>query len=46
MTEWLSAAGFERIRYTPLPVEPEANGPGLFVVAATRASTALTGDGQ
>lgn len=36
MTDWLSAAGFERVRYTPLPVEPQVNGPALFVVAAEK----------
>jgi ubiquinone/menaquinone biosynthesis C-methylase UbiE/DNA-binding transcriptional ArsR family regulator len=36
MTDWLSAAGFERVRYTSLPVEPDANGPSLFVASATR----------
>jgi ArsR family transcriptional regulator len=36
MTEWLSAAGFDRPRYVPLPVEPNANGPALFVASATR----------
>jgi len=36
MTEWLSAAGFERIRYTPLPVSSEVKGPALFVVSANR----------
>ena len=36
MTEWLSAAGFERVRYTSLPVEPNANGPTLFVASANR----------
>ena len=36
MTEWLSAAGFDRPRYTPLPIEPNANGPALFVASATR----------
>ena len=36
MTEWLSAAGFDRPRYVPLPIEPNANGPALFVASATR----------
>ena len=36
MTEWLSAAGFDRTRYVPLPIEPDANGPALFVASATR----------
>jgi ubiquinone/menaquinone biosynthesis C-methylase UbiE len=34
MTEWLSAAGFEQIRYAPLPVDSSAQGPALFVVSA------------
>ena len=34
MTEWLSAAGFERVRYTPLPVSSDVKGPALFVVSA------------
>jgi ArsR family transcriptional regulator len=38
MTDWLSAAGFDRVRYTSLPVEPDANGPSLFVASATRAT--------
>lgn len=36
MTEWLSQAGFERVRYTPLPVSSEVKGPALFVVSANR----------
>ena len=40
MTDWLSAAGFERVRYTSLPVEPDANGPSLFVASATRGTLA------
>jgi ubiquinone/menaquinone biosynthesis C-methylase UbiE len=40
MTDWLSAAGFARVRYTPLPIEPAVNGPVLFVVAAERADAA------
>ena len=42
MTEWLSAAGFTRVRYTPLPVDANANGPALFVVAAEARSTELS----
>jgi ubiquinone/menaquinone biosynthesis C-methylase UbiE/DNA-binding transcriptional ArsR family regulator len=34
MTEWLSAAGFQQIRYAPLPVDSSAQGPALFVVSA------------
>jgi ubiquinone/menaquinone biosynthesis C-methylase UbiE len=34
MTEWLSVAGFDRVRYTPLPMDSNAKGPALFVVAA------------
>jgi len=36
MADWLASAGFERARYTPLPVDADANGPALFVVAARR----------
>ena len=35
MTDWLSAAGFERVRYTPLPIDSEVKGPALFVVRAS-----------
>jgi ArsR family transcriptional regulator len=35
MTEWLSAAGFDHVRYAPLPVDSSAQGPALFVVRAT-----------
>lgn len=33
---WLSEAGFERVRVRPLPAEPQAKGPSLFVASATR----------
>jgi ArsR family transcriptional regulator len=36
MTAWLSAAGFERARYTPLPADGDAKGPALFVLAAEK----------
>jgi ArsR family transcriptional regulator len=36
MADWLAAAGFDRVRYTPLPVDPDAKGPALFVVTAER----------
>ena len=36
MTEWLSAAGFANVRYTPLPVAADVKGPALFVVSADR----------
>ena len=46
MTEWLTAAGFTRVRYTPLPVDATANGPALFVVAAdVRSSQPAAADG-
>jgi ubiquinone/menaquinone biosynthesis C-methylase UbiE len=32
---WLADAGFEGTRYVPLPPDPAAKGPGLFVAAAT-----------
>jgi len=37
---WLAAAGFGRTRFTPLPADPAALGPGLF--AATAALPALS----
>jgi ubiquinone/menaquinone biosynthesis C-methylase UbiE len=35
LTTWLSAAGFEKVRYTPLPMDSAAKGPALFVATAT-----------
>jgi len=35
---WIRAAGFRRPRYRPLPVDPEAKGPALFVASAIRKS--------
>lgn len=34
MAEWLTAAGFQQVRYTPLPVDADAKGPALFVASA------------
>jgi SAM-dependent methyltransferase len=46
MTEWLTAAGFERVRYVPLPVAADVKGPALFVVSADRKSRpSLAADG-
>lgn len=39
LTAWLSAAGFDKVRYTPLPVDSAAKGPELFVVAARKAGS-------
>ena len=36
MVDWLSTAGFARVRYTALPVDPDVKGPALFVVRADR----------
>lgn len=33
---WLAAAGFDRVRYRPLPADPAAKGPALFAAAARR----------
>jgi SAM-dependent methyltransferase len=38
LVEWLAEAGFEGARVTPLPLEPAARGPRLFVASAHRAS--------
>jgi ArsR family transcriptional regulator len=34
--EWLSNAGFTSCRYRPLPADPEAKGPTLFVASARK----------
>lgn len=36
MAGWLSDAGFGHVRYTPLPIDAQANGPALFVAAAEK----------
>ena len=36
MKEWLDEAGFTSCRYRPLPVDPEAKGPTLFVAQPSR----------
>jgi ArsR family transcriptional regulator len=35
MSRLLGAAGYTRVRVVPLPVDPEARGPALFVASAT-----------
>ena len=32
---WLREAGFDAVRYTPVPVDPDASGPALFSCTAT-----------
>jgi len=36
MKEWLSNAGFASCRYRPLPADPDARGPSLFVASARK----------
>jgi SAM-dependent methyltransferase len=36
--EWLTNAGFRAARYRPLPADPEAKGPTLFVASARKAN--------
>jgi ArsR family transcriptional regulator len=36
MNSWLQDAGFERVRIHPLPADPAAKGPTLFVASATK----------
>ncbi len=36
MNQWLSDAGFASCRYRPLPADPEAKGPSLFVASARK----------
>ena len=38
LESWTRTAGFRRPRYRPLPVDPEAKGPALFVASAIRKS--------
>ncbi|MCC6243224.1 MAG: metalloregulator ArsR/SmtB family transcription factor [Gemmatimonadaceae bacterium] len=38
LERWLSDAGFARMRYTPLPVDPEAEGPALFTAVSFTSS--------
>jgi hypothetical protein len=33
---WLTSAGFTSCRYRPLPVDPDASGPPLFVASARK----------
>ncbi len=35
LTTWLTDAGFAGLRYTPLPVDSDAEGPALFTAVAT-----------
>lgn len=37
LEEWLRDAGFDGVRYRPLPLDPRAKGPQLFVAAARKA---------
>jgi ArsR family transcriptional regulator len=36
MTQWLHGAGFDAIRWRPLPPETKVKGPSLFVATARR----------
>ncbi len=38
LTDWLRTAGFGGTRFHPLPTDPDAKGPGLFVAGAQRAA--------
>lgn len=37
VVRWLEDCGFTDVRYRPLPADPHAKGPGLFVASATKA---------
>lgn len=37
VTGWLADAGFDHVRFTPLPADPAAQGPTLFAASARRA---------
>jgi len=43
MSRWLDAAGFERVRYRPLPADPSAKGPTLFAAVGARAGARGSG---
>jgi hypothetical protein len=36
--DWLAPAGWDLQRYVELPPDPEAKGPGLFAITATKTS--------
>jgi SAM-dependent methyltransferase len=36
LREWLGDAGFTALRYRPLPADPQAKGPGLFVASGRK----------
>jgi len=36
LAAWMREAGFTRVRYVPLPIDPSAKGPTLFVCTAVR----------
>lgn len=38
LRSWLHEAGFEAVRFVPLPPDPQAKGPSLFACAARRTS--------
>jgi ArsR family transcriptional regulator len=38
LERWLTEAGFTSLRYTPLPVDPDAEGPALFTAVARKSS--------
>lgn len=40
--QWILDAGFERFRYRPLPAEPSAKGPSLFVASGSKSPTVDT----
>ena len=42
LSTWLDAAGFEGVRYVPLPVDTEATGPALFTATARVSSATPT----
>jgi len=42
VTAWLTDAGFDQVRVTPLPADPQAQGPTLFAASARRGATAGT----
>ena len=38
LREWFEGAGFGHFRYRPLPADPQAKGPGLFVASGRKSA--------
>jgi ArsR family transcriptional regulator len=41
LAEWMAEAGFDAMRYRPLPIDPVATGPALFAASGSRRASAV-----